>query len=91
MGHLWIFVNNRAFGEHTMTDPDIIDWLFLLAPSNAARNTIVADLLRHANGDRMSPEDVVACRQGLVLIAGGKVPEAAGPIHVKPEPEEIGT
>ena len=63
-----------------MTDPEIIEWLFLLAPSNEQRKAIVAELLRHKSEDGMTAEDAYACRKGLLLLdEPRRVPEAAGP------------
>ena len=56
-----------------MTDIEIIDWLRLLADTNAKRRTLIHDIIKHSAEDRLSAEDVVACRRALTLMAEGVV------------------
>ena len=60
-----------------MTEPEIKAWLSTLAPTTAGRIQMLAHLLRHANGDEMSPEDRTICRTVLGRLQGGEeiVPE----------------
>ena len=51
-----------------MTDTEMRSWLHCLAKDNQSRAAIIKDMLRHANGDRMSEQDRVICRRALVLI-----------------------
>ena len=82
-----------------MTDADIIEWLFMLAPTNAKRRTMVLDLAKchlcqeaqisgrtcqHRYGE-LSTEDMNICDRGLALLEAGAVAEAAGPIHIDRE------
>ena len=55
-----------------MTEPEIKDWLSTLAPTTAGRIKMIADLLRHANGDGMSPEDRTICRTVLGRLQAGE-------------------
>ena len=74
-------------GNDTMNDSEVIDWMFLLAPSNTQRRAIIQDLLKHKAQDCMSSDDIAACQRGLTLLnEPGRVPEAAGPwLSVKEE------
>ena len=55
-----------------MTEPEIKAWLSTLAPTTAGRITMLAHLLRHANGDEMSPEDRTVCRTVLGRLQAGE-------------------
>ena len=48
-----------------MTTPEIQQWILGMGRTPADRIRAVADLLRHANEDRMVPEDVRICRSAL--------------------------
>ncbi len=66
----------------TMTDPDIIEWLFLLASTNVERKKVVTNLLQNCSEDGMSPEDAAVCHRGMRLLEAGSVAECAGPRHL---------
>ena len=52
-----------------MTDTEIRDWLRLLPDEvPASKLRVVANLLAHANEDRMSSEDRTACHRAAHLL-----------------------
>ena len=44
-----------------LTEQEIQDWVTGLGPTNEKRLEVIRDLLRHKEGDRMSPEDEAVC------------------------------
>ena len=58
-----------------MTDNEITCWVCGLADTNTARASIIHDLLRHRDEDRMSQADMEVCKRGLRMITLGIVRE----------------
>jgi hypothetical protein len=65
-----------------LSDADLRDWLENLANTNAARRTIIIDLLRHKGEDHMSGDDVADCRKALEWLNAEPIPERPGPIRL---------
>lgn len=72
-----------------MTEPEIKAWLSTLATTTTGRITMIKDLIRHANGDEMSPEDRTICVSVLKRLEAGEeiVPELR---EVTPRPKYVG-
>lgn len=62
-------INDR----YTMSEPEIKAWLFTLGNSTADRIRTIENLLKHANGDEMSPEDRTICRKTLDRLRNGEM------------------
>lgn len=86
-----------------MTDPEIMEWLSLLAPSNKERKEIILDFYTcPAHRDMATPprrcqdrygelsnEDSSICMRALTMLDSGHVPEMAGPIYIQHEAEMV--
>lgn len=56
--------------ESTMTTEEKRAWVRMLGKDTATRTAAIRSLLHHANGDRMSVEDRVICREELDRLLG---------------------
>ena len=56
--------------DEQMTEDDIQDWLQMLGRTRGHQVRVVRDLLEHARGDQMTPEDLRVCRMALRRLEG---------------------
>lgn len=64
---------SRQNGEYklrgeALEDYEVEIWLAMLGVTKQERVAALKDMLKHAKGDEMSPEDLVVCRMALVKL-----------------------